>query len=142
MDDAEELFRQRGIWQPPVTLKPVDDRIQFMLEKIERQVLFRFEIIKQRPFSDFGFPGNGPGGCAVKTLLGKQGERCPEDGLASFLFVLQALAARGPGTLFREMPRFHNKMSALIFSYKAAPKEAGRQQKVERAHVFGRTVMA
>ena len=92
-DNAKKLLRQRGALHGAIALVPVDHLGKALFEKIEREILFRLEVIEQRAFRDAGLFGDRLGGSAIKPFLREQIERCPQNGSPGVLLVLDAFSA-------------------------------------------------
>src|SRR5437660_8655714 len=116
MDNGEKLFGQGGFLRALIVLIPIHYLLEFLLEKVQSEVLFGFEVIEQGALSNFGPLGNGFGGGVVKAFLGEKSQRGFENGLAGLLLILDALPARRGGARGVGDGRLHSRsMSALIF---------------------------
>src|SRR3954464_2331864 len=92
-DNAKKLLRQRGPLHAAIPLIPFDHLRKALFEEIEREILFRLEIIEQRAFCDARSFRDRLGGGAIKAFLREQIERCPQNGSPGVLLVLDAFTA-------------------------------------------------
>src|SRR5262245_20397485 len=92
-DNAKKLLRQRGALHTAIALIPFNHLRKALFEEIEREILFRLEVIEQRAFGDARLFGDRPGGGAIKPFLREQIERCPQNGSPGVLLVLDAFSA-------------------------------------------------
>src|SRR5688572_7837403 len=98
VDDGEKLFRQWTFLELRLTSIPLREAGNLLLEEVERQVFFGFEVVEKGSLRDSGFGGNLLRRGSEKALLRKQIQRSAEDFLLRPLFVSCALpGARGPG---------------------------------------------
>src|SRR5688572_14862278 len=92
VDDGKQLFGQGTSLESRLVSIPVGQPGQFLFEKVERKVLFRFEIVEQRALRNSCVGGDLLGCCSKKTLLRKQIQRRPKNFFPGAFFVLRALS--------------------------------------------------
>src|SRR5215216_1542749 len=97
MNEREKLFRQRGLREALLPAVPFHQRGKFLLEKVEGEVLFGFEIIEKGALGDFCFAGNLPGGCFEKSVPRKKAEGGVQDLAFGFLLVFSSTPALSLG---------------------------------------------
>src|SRR5688572_11938107 len=96
MNNREEPFHHGRVAQSFLRLEPINDSLHLLFKEIERQILLRAEIVKQRSLSHPCFSGNLPRRGPVKSARRKQIQGHPQNLLLRRLFVLLPLPGCTP----------------------------------------------
>jgi hypothetical protein len=90
MHQRKELFFERRLFQTRIVAHRSHRRIDFLLEEVQRDIVFTFEVIKNRAFGDLGFARDDLGGGSVEASGLKEIERGFHDAFADSFFICSA----------------------------------------------------